>query len=84
MLTARGSWHEKVIGIDGGADDYVTKPFQMEEVLARVRALIRRAGGQAAPVLRCGAVVLDPRAARVTVNGTPVHLTATNSACCPT
>ena len=76
VLTARGSWHERVIGIDGGADDYVTKPFEMEEVLARVRALIRRAGGQATPELRCGAVLLDPRAARVTVNGAPIHLTA--------
>jgi len=76
VLTARGSWHERVTGIDGGADDYVTKPFEMEEVLARVRALIRRAGGQAASELRCGAILLDPRAARVTVNGAPVHLTA--------
>jgi len=76
VLTARGSWHERVIGIDGGADDYVTKPFEMEEVLARVRALIRRAGGQAASVVQCGAVVLDARAARATVNGAPVHLTA--------
>ena len=76
VLTARGSWHERVIGIDGGADDYVTKPFEMEEVLARVRALIRRAGGQATPELRCGAILLDPRSARVTVNGGPVHLTA--------
>ena len=54
VLTARGSWHEKVQGIDGGADDYVSKPFQMEEVLARLRALIRRASGQVAPELRCG------------------------------
>ena len=61
VLTARGSWHEKVQGIDGGADDYVAKPFQMEEVLARLRALIRRASGQAAPQLRCGAIALDPR-----------------------
>ena len=67
VLTARGSWHEKVQGIDGGADDYVAKPFRMEEVLARLRALIRRASGQVAPELRCGAVALDPRAARVTL-----------------
>src|SRR5437868_4345067 len=60
ILTARGSWHEKVQGIDGGADDYVAKPFRMEEVVARVRALIRRAAGQAAPELRCGALALDP------------------------
>jgi two-component system OmpR family response regulator len=76
VLTARGSWHEKVVAIDSGADDYVTKPFQIEEVLARLRALLRRAGGQAAPALRCGAIVLDARAAHVTLGGTPVHLTS--------
>jgi two-component system OmpR family response regulator len=76
VLTARASWHEKVLGIDSGADDYVTKPFQIEEVLARLRALIRRTSGQAAPVLRCGAIVLDVRAARVDVAGAPVHLTS--------
>ena len=76
VLTARGSWHEKVQGIDGGADDYVAKPFQIEEVLARLRALIRRASGQATPELRCGPVTLDPRTARVTVDGTPVKLTS--------
>jgi two-component system OmpR family response regulator len=75
VLTARGSWHEKVIGIDTGADDYVTKPFQIEEVLARLRGLIRRASGRASPALRCGALVLDPRASRVTRNGSPVKLT---------
>jgi two-component system OmpR family response regulator len=76
VLTARGSWHEKVVGIDSGADDYMTKPFEMEEVLARVRALIRRGSGQASPSVRCGAIVLDPRAARVTRNGAPVRLTS--------
>ena len=76
VLTARSSWHEKVGGIDSGADDYVTKPFQVEEVLARLRALLRRAGGQAAPELRCGALVLDPRAARVTLDGAPIKLTS--------
>jgi len=76
VLTARGSWHEKVQGIDGGADDYVSKPFRMEEVLARLRALIRRAGGQASPELRVGAIALDPRAAKVTLDGTPVKLTS--------
>jgi two-component system, OmpR family, response regulator len=76
VLTARGSWHEKVAGIDSGADDYVTKPFQIEEVLARLRALIRRSGGHAEPALRCGAIVLDPRAGRVTVDGAPVRLTS--------
>jgi two-component system, OmpR family, response regulator len=76
VLTARGSWHEKVQGIDGGADDYVAKPFRIEEVIARVRALIRRASGQVTLELRCGAVVLDPRAARVTVDGAPIKLTS--------
>jgi two-component system OmpR family response regulator len=76
VLTARGSWHEKVQGIDGGADDYVAKPFRMEEVLARLRALIRRASGQTGMLLRCGSVTLDPRAARVTVSGNPVRLTS--------
>src|SRR5258706_8631787 len=69
VLTARGSWHEKVQGIDGGADDYVSKPFRVEEVLARLRALIRRATGQVTPELRCGGLVLDPRAAKRTVDG---------------
>ena len=76
VLTARGSWHEKVQGIDSGADDYVTKPFRIEEVLARLRALVRRAAGHAAPELRCGSVVLDPRQARVTRDGAPVKLTS--------
>jgi two-component system OmpR family response regulator len=76
VLTARGSWHEKVQGIDGGADDYMSKPFRMEEVLARLRALIRRASGQANPELRCGALTLDLRIAKVTVDGVPVRLTS--------
>ena len=65
VLTARGSWHEKVQGIDGGADDYVAKPFRMEELLARIRALIRRASGLAQSELRCGALAVDVRNARV-------------------
>jgi len=76
ILTARDAWNEKVAGIDAGADDYLTKPFHMEELLARVRALIRRASGQASPVLRCGAVTLDTRSGRVTVDGQPVTLTS--------
>jgi len=76
VLTARGSWHEKVHGIDGGADDYVAKPFRMEEVLARLRALIRRSSGQVFAELRCGAIALDPRAAKVSVGGTPIRLTS--------
>jgi two-component system OmpR family response regulator len=76
VLTARGSWHEKVQGIDGGADDYMAKPFQMEELLARLRALIRRASGQLNPELRCGPLALDPRTAKVTLEGMPVKLTS--------
>ena len=75
ILTARGSWHEKVQGIDGGADDYMSKPFRMEELLARLRALIRRSTGQAALQLQCGAVALDPRTSKVTVNGQHIRLT---------
>src|SRR5690606_10085520 len=59
ILTARDNWHEKVAGIDAGADDYLTKPFHMEELLARVRALIRRSRGHARAVIACGPVVLD-------------------------
>jgi two-component system OmpR family response regulator len=67
VLTARGSWHEKVQGIDGGADDYMAKPFRMAELLARLRALIRRSSGQSNPELRCGPLVLDPRSGKVTL-----------------
>jgi two-component system, OmpR family, response regulator len=76
VLTARGSWHEKVQGIDGGADDYLGKPFRMEELLARLRALIRRSSGLAHAELRCGTLALDARAARVSVAGVPVKLTS--------
>jgi len=75
VLTARGSWHEKVQGIDSGADDYMAKPFRMEELLARLRALIRRASGQLTPQIRCGAVTLDPRLSKVALDGAPVRLT---------
>jgi two-component system OmpR family response regulator len=75
VLTARSSWHETVQGIDEGADDYVSKPFRMEELLARLRGLIRRASGQTEPAMHCGAVTLDPRLARVTRDGVPVRLT---------
>ena len=76
VLTARGSWHDKVETIDCGADDYVVKPLQMEEIMARVRALIRRASGQLQAELHHGALTLDPRAAKVTLNGAPVRLTS--------
>lgn len=76
ILTARGSWHEKVQGIDSGADDYVSKPFQVEEVLARIRALIRRATGNFTTELRAGNITLDTRAARATLGGIPVKLTS--------
>lgn len=76
ILTARDNWSEKVAGIDAGADDYLTKPFHWEELLARLRALIRRAAGQASPVLRCGELQLDTRSGRVTLGGQPVTLTS--------
>lgn len=76
ILTARDRWSEKVAGFDAGADDYVAKPFRMEEVLARLRALIRRAAGHASAELECGPLRLDTRSSRVTLNGAPVKLTA--------
>ncbi|MDZ5455229.1 response regulator transcription factor [Azohydromonas lata] len=76
ILTARDSWHEKVAGIDAGADDYLAKPFHMEELLARVRALIRRAQGLASPLLQCGVLSLDTRSGRVSISGHPVSLTS--------
>ena len=76
ILTARGDWHEKVAGIDAGADDYLTKPFHMEELLARLRALIRRAGGHASAELCCGPLTLDTRNQRATVDGQALTLTS--------
>ncbi|MBL8314279.1 MAG: response regulator transcription factor [Rubrivivax sp.] len=76
ILTARDGWHEKVTGIDAGADDYLAKPFHMEELLARLRALIRRAQGLASPLLRCGAILLDTRSGRVSVQGQTLSMTA--------
>ena len=76
ILTARGAWSDKVAGFDSGADDYLTKPFHTEELLARLRALVRRAAGHAAPALTCGGLRLDPRAARASVNGEPLRLTS--------
>ena len=76
ILTARDRWSDKVQGFDAGADDYVAKPFHMEEVLARLRALLRRATGHASSELVCGPLRLDTRSGRVSVSGTPVKLTS--------
>ncbi len=76
ILTARDRWSDKVAGIDSGADDYVAKPFHVEEILARVRALLRRSAGHAKSELECGSLRLDTKLARVTFNGTPVKLTS--------
>lgn len=76
ILTARDRWQEKVEALQAGADDYVTKPFQFEEVEARLQALLRRAGGWSQPVLRAGALELDPRTQRVRVAERDVELTA--------
>jgi len=75
ILTARDNWQDKVEGLQAGADDYVAKPFHFEEVLARVQALLRRSGGWASPLLRCGPVELDTRAQTVRVKAAPVELT---------
>jgi two-component system OmpR family response regulator len=76
ILTARDRWSDKVAGFDAGADDYVAKPFYMEEVLARLRALLRRATGHASSELECGPVRVDTRSSRVTVNGRAIKLTS--------
>jgi two-component system OmpR family response regulator len=76
ILTARDRWSDKVQGMDAGADDYVAKPFHMEELLARVRAQVRRASGHAKAEIECGPVRLDTKSSRVTVDGQPVKLTS--------
>lgn len=76
MLTARDRWSDKVAGIDAGADDYVAKPFHVEEVLARLRALIRRAAGHASSEIICGSLLLDTKTSKVTVDGTALKLTS--------
>lgn len=76
VLTARNSWRDKVAGLDAGADDYLTKPFQMDELLARLRALIRRSAGDPNPIFKAGELEFDTRSGRVTLNGEPVQLTA--------
>src|SRR6188768_1388869 len=76
LLTARDRWSDKVQGIDAGADDYVAKPFHMEEILARVRALVRRAAGHASSELSCGPLRLDTKASKADINGKSLKLTS--------
>ena len=76
ILTARDQWYEKVAGMDAGADDYLTKPFHMEELLARLRALMRRNSGHASAQWRCGSIAMDTAGARVTVDGQALTLTS--------
>jgi two-component system OmpR family response regulator len=76
ILTARDGWSQKVAGFDAGADDYLTKPFHTEELLARLRALLRRTAGHASANLQCGELRLDPKAARASVMGEPLRLTS--------
>lgn len=76
VLTARDTWRDKVTGLRAGADDYLAKPFELEEMVARVEALIRRAAGHASPLLKCGHIELDTATGRVAYFGRPVTLTA--------
>ncbi|QNP48040.1 response regulator [Diaphorobacter aerolatus] len=76
ILTARSAWHEKVAGMDAGADDYLAKPFHMEELLARLRALLRRLGNQSSAEWQCGPIRLDTRQARVLIDGQPLAVTS--------
>lgn len=76
ILTSRNTWREKVAGLRAGADDYLAKPFEFEELLARVEALIRRSSGNASTHLSCGPIELDTVSARITLNGKPIALTA--------
>jgi two-component system OmpR family response regulator len=76
ILTARSAWHEKVTGMDAGADDYLSKPFHMEELLARLRALLRRLSPHSSAEWQCGSIRLDTRQATVSVDGQPLILTS--------
>lgn len=76
VLTARSRWHDKLAGFNAGADDYLTKPFQLEELIVRLRALIRRSAGHAHPRLSCGPLELDANAGRFSLRGDPLGLTA--------
>lgn len=76
ILTARDRWQDKVAGLEAGADDYLVKPFHSEELVARLRALLRRAGGWSQPRLRCGPITLDTAAQTITLDDKPVELTA--------
>lgn len=76
ILTARSRWHEKLAGFNAGADDYLTKPFEVEELVVRIKALIRRSVGHASAIIECGPLRLDTHAARFTVDGEPIELTA--------
>lgn len=81
ILTARGNWEERVEGIDAGADDYLAKPFRMAELVARLRAILRRTAGQPNPVMESGPVSIDTRSRAVSVDGLPVDLTALEYRC---
>ena len=81
VLTARGNWEERVEGIDAGADDYLPKPFRMPELLARLRAIIRRSSGEGTPVLKSGPLTLDSKTKTVTADGLPIELTPLEYRC---
>jgi two-component system, OmpR family, response regulator len=81
VLTARGNWEERVEGIDAGADDYLAKPFRVQELLARLRAILRRSAGQGSPLLKCGPLTLDAKTKAVTIDGLPADLTPLEYRC---